>query len=520
MASSNRNTSGSTEKSESRSVQLSVSDFGPIARGTVDLRPLTVFVGPSHSGKTYFAILLYVLHRLLLGIPRIPVMGSHFPCLRKDEGAPATQDLARECRDFHRRLATEREPLRFRDLPSAVRDVILSPLNEADILGADLEDELERCFDLETVADLVQRSASSGAAELKLAVREQDQDLWQLHMRIAESGVTPRCAIENPLLDPESSCLPGSKASRHRLRRNMTQRELDSDPWGIASLLDELVTLTGAGRQPPKAHYLPAARSGIMQSHRVIASSLVRLATQAGLQRLSEFPTLSGVMADFTERLLFFEGRQKTSPLMHKLATALEEGTLGGQIRTRRTSPEAYPEFVYHQKEAQKGIGLPRASSMVSELAPLVLFLREVIEGGDLLIWEEPEAHLHPATQMQMAQLLGRMARAGLQVVVTTHSDWLLKEISNLIREGELAEKDRRRATPEFPGLKADEAGIWLFRQDAASGASQVEEIPFDRIEGIEPQEYEAVAADLYNRSAKLQNRWEETRGNVPRGRP
>ena len=36
---------------------VKVSNFGPIARGSVELRPLTVFFGPSNSGKTFLATL-------------------------------------------------------------------------------------------------------------------------------------------------------------------------------------------------------------------------------------------------------------------------------------------------------------------------------------------------------------------------------------------------------------------------------------------------------------------------------
>ena len=38
-------------------VRVSVQDFGPIAEAPIDLRPLTVFVGPSNTGKTYLATL-------------------------------------------------------------------------------------------------------------------------------------------------------------------------------------------------------------------------------------------------------------------------------------------------------------------------------------------------------------------------------------------------------------------------------------------------------------------------------
>ena len=51
--------------------QLSVTNFGPIEEVQMDLRPLTVFIGPSNTGKSYLAILIYALHRL------VTVRGCH-----------------------------------------------------------------------------------------------------------------------------------------------------------------------------------------------------------------------------------------------------------------------------------------------------------------------------------------------------------------------------------------------------------------------------------------------------------
>ena len=49
------------------SYQVDVENFGPIAKARVDVRPLTVFVGPSNTGKSYLAVLLYALHQCLGG---------------------------------------------------------------------------------------------------------------------------------------------------------------------------------------------------------------------------------------------------------------------------------------------------------------------------------------------------------------------------------------------------------------------------------------------------------------------
>ena len=47
------------DASTQESLELDVTNFGPIIKATVDLRPLTVFVGPSNTGKSYLAILIY-----------------------------------------------------------------------------------------------------------------------------------------------------------------------------------------------------------------------------------------------------------------------------------------------------------------------------------------------------------------------------------------------------------------------------------------------------------------------------
>ncbi len=61
----------------------------------------------------------------------------------------------------------------------------------------------------------------------------------------------------------------------------------------------------------------------------------------------------------------------------------------------------------------------------VSYVLP-ILVAGLVAPTGSLLIVENPEAHLHPQGQSQIAQFLARVAAAGVQVVIETHSDHVI----------------------------------------------------------------------------------------------
>ena len=83
-------------------------------------------------------------------------------------------------------------------------------------------------------------------------------------------------------------------------------------------------------------------------------------------------------------------------------------------------------------KEAFR-VPLHLASSSARGLAGFYFYLKHMARPGQLLIIDEPEAHLHPVNQMEIARLLARCVNAGLRVLITTHSDYIVKELNNLI---------------------------------------------------------------------------------------
>ena len=46
---------------------------------------------------------------------------------------------------------------------------------------------------------------------------------------------------------------------------------------------------------------------------------------------------------------------------------------------------------------------------------------------------DEPELNLHPANQRRIARLFARLVNLGVKVFITTHSDYIVKELNTLI---------------------------------------------------------------------------------------
>ena len=351
------------------------------------------------------------------------------------------------------------------------------------------KDELRRCFDLESASELIRFAQNqSNVMKGSLKVSEDEQTLWSFEISDSGSGITIEGFIN------------GDTVLRSDDRAALWET-LDLTGW-------RKPVRSFGWMAPAKSYYLPAARSGIMQSHGMITSSLVDRATRVGLEQFSEIPVFSGLIADFLKQIISYEEGRVSSDKMSGISKVLEDEVLRGGIEVRKPTT-GYPEFRYRPQKAEQALRMNRSSSMVSELTPLVLFLRGIVHPGDTLIIEEPEAHLHPAAQTKMALTLARLVRAGVRVLITTHSDWLLEQIGNLIREGEVMKLGKNKAEPTT-WLTQEEVGAWWFRTD-----KPVQEIPFEHIAGIEPEEYGEVAEGLYNRSVDLRTQLEEAVGGT-----
>ena len=73
-----------------------------------------------------------------------------------------------------------------------------------------------------------------------------------------------------------------------------------------------------------------------------------------------------------------------------------------------------------------------------------------------------------------MAVILARLVRAGVRVIITTHSDWMLQEIGNLIRAGEL-EKAGEKVGDLPTSLQEEQVGGLAFSKRWKGGGNSLQ---------------------------------------------
>ena len=183
----------------------------------------------------------------------------------------------------------------------------------------------------------------------------------------------------------------------------------------------------------------------------------------------------------------------------------IESRVLQGKIDLDESAGLPFPDIAY-TTDAGK-FTLDQTSSMVSELAPLVLFLKYLVRPGDLLILEEPESHLHPAAQLQLARGIARLVNAGVQVLITTHSNDFTGQINNLISMSNVSEETWKslRLEPE-ECLQPEQVSAYGFRIDQDKGGSVTYPLPVGSDVGIEDEEFLPVIELLYHQGLALQD--------------
>ena len=105
------------------------------------------------------------------------------------------------------------------------------------------------------------------------------------------------------------------------------------------------------------------------------------------------------------------------------VASDMENELLGGNITLDATAGNGYPENNVPARR-KRGAAAPVLLNHLGDCAAVAV-PKHIVDKSGFLIIEEPEAHLHPASQLVLAKYIVRLIRGGASILMTTHSVFL-----------------------------------------------------------------------------------------------
>jgi predicted ATPase len=177
---------------------------------------------------------------------------------------------------------------------------------------------------------------------------------------------------------------------------------------------------------------LPAERTGLNLFYRELSSN--RTAILHPLRELRNVSRYPQPIADYIDFLNNSFELKKLNSDFKDLAIEIQTEILKGKYRLEKDGIYFLPYKQYsNTNNFNQKISLHLSSSTAKTFFSLVFYLEHLAREGETLIIDEPELNLHPDNQRKIARILTMIANRGIKVIVSTHSDYFVREINNLI---------------------------------------------------------------------------------------
>ncbi len=457
-------------------MNIKVNNIGKVKQADIEIGDLTIFVGKNGTNKSYIAHTVYILDKILDSF-------RHF-------------DYSPFFKEFADKLDIDIEEffIKYKQKEyESYEGNIFAGKNRRVVYKFDTKD-LEKevlteiyKFIIEYITKELNRSFNTDKNIIKSII-------------LNDLGINTENIVKNGALEIES-----------------INKESDSI-IALYNIFKTVIEQFIQYRVSQERYYFPASRTGFVLAFDEIVSGVLRdrfggkptatKLTEPTIDFISKFADIKS--GKFAENLLINRLRdiidKKKYNSLGLIFNFISNKIIFGNIIEKK-SEENYTQFLLNPIDTDKNIEMHLSSSSVVELLSLIIFLKhfDSLENKFLVI-EEPEAHLHPQAQIEIARLLVILVNFGAKVLITTHSDYILNEINNCIKLDKIKPKIQQEylnklQLPKNIIIKKNRIKAYLFKD--IEHEIEVKKLQVDDY-GISNENFDDILDELLDRTEYL----------------
>jgi ABC-type cobalamin/Fe3+-siderophores transport system ATPase subunit len=450
-----RHDNNNQEKSEGTIMKVTIENLGAIQNAEINLKPLTVLIGPNNAGKTWLA---YTLAGIFGANGRAKYVEAYTAGILTEKYPPLDEAIEKVLADGIATLDLVKFAEQYGEKYfQCVSDHASQWMPDFMSTRFSAFDKMKIFIDLAASKARFLEHVKQSSIEVNVA-----RETFTISKRRGSSLLQAITSTEN---DEEITEQILPEQIRKRLIRNVMQTFHQSLYTRIAVFPTERTDLVTLNFQVPRS-IKPLEDSG--ERMREALNSIIKGLDQ--LQDLSETTSrdlwpreplrkaigpvgyfLSMLSAIFRIGPKEIERRAKAAENDKRLkryidlSVILERDILAGSLAFSPSEPNQRREILFNL-ENNIILEMPIVSSMVKELSSLVLYLRYLAQPDELLIIDEPEMNLHPEAQVKMIEFLCMLVKAGLRVLITTHSTFMVDHLVNLMQAARYPQESQEDA--------------------------------------------------------------------------
>lgn len=411
-------------------MKFSVKNLGPIEEGTISFdKPLTVLVGPNSSGKSYVSYLVYGVLKDLYSMVENSLLeiGSSEIDIYNNSNKSNKDFLL----DINRKLKTKVKENFKKYYNSEITHI------DIDILLGDELNFLLEYTNEEKIAAVLNRSLHGDPTRIV-------KKLQEISISKGEAAFIGGMGLLLLLI-----LIIGWSTNDKKLVKSQGKSK---------KIINNI----------PRIFFFPAQRLGL-DNMVAILTDLPNFSWQTFMDsERKDLKYQSGVF-DYMKMIKNLKNKDKvkTSSNFVDFANEIEKTLLKGKVKLENGC------FMYKPLDKDVKIERHMTSSLVKSISGLVLYFRYYARQGDTIIIDEPEVNLHPDNQRIIARILAKAVKLGFRLIVSTHSDYIIRELNNLIlldsiyedaaSQEEILKEYRGKGYDESTRLNKDDLGVYYF---------------------------------------------------------